>query len=284
MIAPATSTAAAGSPPTAWNAWRRSAGSTTARSATAGAEPGSGPNPVSRARALRRPARCRHRAGRRSALARLTGLGPFPGSAPAVADLAVVLPADLLHAFHAVGGEPAAAVEVAGAIIGVQRPEGHRRALGDVRQHRAHQLAGHATAPGGRLEVDGVDLNGGPVGVLVAAGAERRETEDLVVLLRHPHRRRPVQVGQNGPPLLLAGGDVVVREVHVGDHVRVGLAPGGDVHAGYLPRVAHGRGTDQDFGDVFDHDTTPCHPWVSWATPRARTQRTPAGRRPAGVR
>src|SRR5665648_871075 len=240
MIAPATSTAAAASPPTAWNAWRRSAGSTTARSATAGAEPGSGPNPVSRARALRRPARCRHRAGRRSALARLTGLGPFPGSAPAVADLAVVLPADLLHAFHAVGGEPAGAVEVAGAIIGVQRPEGHRRALGDVRQHRAHQLAGHATAPGGRLEVDGVDLNGGPVGVLVAAGAERRETEDLVVLLRHPHRRRPVQVGQNGPPLLLAG---------------------------YLPRVAHGRGTDQDFGDVFDHDTTPCHPWVSWATP-----------------
>src|SRR5665647_2328590 len=57
------------------------------------------------------------------------------------------------------------------------------------------------------------------------------------------------------------------REVHVGDHVRVGLAPGGDVHAGYLPRVAHGRGTDQDFGDVFDHDTTPCHPGVSWATP-----------------
>src|SRR5665647_3399074 len=115
--------------------------------------------------------RCGRRAGRRGALARLTGLGPLPGSAPAVGDRAVVLPADLLHAFHAVGGEPAAAVEVAGAIIGVQRPEGHRRALGDVRQHRAHQLAGHATAPGGRLEVDGVDLNGGPVGVLVAAGA-----------------------------------------------------------------------------------------------------------------
>src|SRR5665647_2429401 len=62
MIAPATSTAAAGSPPTAWNAWRRSAASTTARSATAGADPGSGPSPVSRARALRRPARFRHRA------------------------------------------------------------------------------------------------------------------------------------------------------------------------------------------------------------------------------
>src|SRR5665647_2459283 len=61
MIAPATSTAAAGSPPTAWNAWRRSAASTTARSATAGADPGSGPSPVSRARALRRPARCRPR-------------------------------------------------------------------------------------------------------------------------------------------------------------------------------------------------------------------------------
>src|SRR5665648_927604 len=296
MIAPATSTAAAGSPPTAWNAWRRSAASTTARSATAGADPGSGPSPVSRARALRRPARfrhrapparsprrppgtepgrhpavwvltggedhgllatfppgrrrdpwrpvperpsrrgtqppvrpaarrrrtagqgerrrraagrtggcvprrlgrsgtgrqgsrrrpggvgahrrrgprsvgdvpagwrpgsvpggrrgeraggarCRNRAGRRSALARLTGLGPLPGSAPAVADLAVVLAADLLHAFHAVGGEPAAAVEVAGAIIGVQRPQGHHRALWDARQHGAHQLAGHATAP-----------------------------------------------------------------------------------------------------------------------------------------
>src|SRR5665647_2184567 len=197
MIAPATSTAAAGSPPTAWNAWRRSAASTTARSATAGADPGSGPSPV-------------------------TGLGPLPGSAPAVADLAVVLAADLLHAFHAVGGEPAAAVEVAGAIIGVQRPQGHHRALWDARQHGAHQLAGHATAPGGRLEVDGVDLHGCPVGVLVAAGAERRETEHLVVLLRHPHRRRAVEVGQRGPPLLLAGGDVEVLEVLVSHDVRVG--------------------------------------------------------------
>src|SRR5665648_1154686 len=61
MIAHATSTVAAGSPPTAWNALRRSAASTTASSATAGADPGSGPSPVSRARALRRPARCRPR-------------------------------------------------------------------------------------------------------------------------------------------------------------------------------------------------------------------------------
>src|SRR5665647_3435636 len=184
MIAPATSTAAAGSPPTAWNAWRRSAASTTARSATAGADPGSGPSPVSRARALRRPARFRHRAGRRSALARLTGLGPLPGSAPAVADLAVVLAADLLHAFHAVGGEPAAAVEVAGAIIGVQRPQGHHRALWDARQHGAHQLAGHATAPAATRTPTGQPWKSTPSTSSRPPGAERRETEHLVVLLR----------------------------------------------------------------------------------------------------
>src|SRR5690242_16021320 len=115
-----------------------------------------------------------------------TERGPQEGSAAAVADLEQLLAADVLVALHAVGLEAVAAVEVPCALVGGQHPEAHGCVLAGLADDGAHELAGHAVAPGRGLEVDRVHLELAAGRVLVAARADRGEPQQPRAVLRDP--------------------------------------------------------------------------------------------------
>ena len=69
-------------------------------------------------------------------------------------------------------------VEVLRALVAREDPEADDGAGCQVVERGAHQVAGHTTAPGARVQIDGVDLEVTGLGVLVAARTDAREPDD----------------------------------------------------------------------------------------------------------
>src|SRR3954447_17516811 len=96
-------------------------------------------------------------------------MGVRGGSAAAVADLEEARPADVVVTVHAVGLEAVPAVEVPGALVLGEDPQGDGCLLADGGDHRAHQVPCDPVAPGAGIEVDRVDLPGAAARRPVAA-------------------------------------------------------------------------------------------------------------------
>src|SRR5690606_20941063 len=89
------------------------------------------------------------------------------------------------------------------------------------------EVARDTRAPRARVQVDGVDLEGARLGVLVARRADAGEADRSGLVLRHEHGRvagRPRSGPLTGPLL-----DVARRQGRGGPDPRVSTTPGGDV-------------------------------------------------------